>query len=307
MPVFPRVLNRLGLSLVLAAALATAAPAQSPWARLSRSLGGKVSAARAQTAPAVAEAKTSASATSAPAASAQAVADENPGPGRAGAAGVQLVSNPPAGGFFDLSRFKVQDAGKSPGKADLGLEAEDNDTQLATNLFKKPEIRRLLGDSPRFIYDPEDRPDPMLVPWVRRSAIFKELSDLADANLQKGSMDQAVAVYQKILAMNDPRFTMLAQAKLAEIAQKQNKAAVDASKAAKAVEEKVELPAWVQDNTSGVIIQPGSEQCLVGEFMLRVGETLPNYPEIRIASIQEKTVTYQIKNKTFVVNLNQEP
>lgn len=191
-----------------------------------------------------------------------------------------------------------------PAKAlNLGLESDENEGLLATNLFKNKEIRRLLGDEPRFIYDPADRPDPMVAPWVRRAAIFKELSVVAEMLTAQGEFDQAVAVYQRILQLNDPRFSGVVHAKLTAIAERQNAAAVAAIQAQTAVEN-IELPAWIHDNTTGVIISPGREMCLVGEYMLRLGDSVPNYPEVRICEIAPSKVVYQIRNKTFEVVLN---
>ena len=42
---------------------------------------------------------------------------------------------------------------------------------------------------------------------------------------------------------------------------------------------------------------------MVGEYMLTVGETLPNYPEVKVASIEDDRVFYQVRNQTFEVEL----
>lgn len=195
-------------------------------------------------------------------------------------------------------------AADGPAKAlNLGLESEENEELLATNLFKNGEIRRLLGDEPRFIYDPADRPDPMVAPWVRRAAIYKELSATAEALTTQGEYDKAVAVYQRILQLNDPRFNGAVHAKLTAIAERQNAAAMAAVQAQTQVEH-IELPAWIHDNTTGVIISPGRDMCLVGEYMLRLGDSVPNYPEVKISQIAPSKVVYQIRNQTFEVVLN---
>lgn len=187
---------------------------------------------------------------------------------------------------------------------ELGRESDENEALLATNLFKKKEILRLLGDAPRFVYDPQNRPDPMLVPWVRRAAIFKELSAIAEEYFKNGELDKAVEVYQRILQMDDPRFNAEVHSKLQAIADKQNKQAIALMKETKAQDEKLELPAWIHDNTTGVIVSPDNAMCLVGEFMLRAGDKVPSYPEVTVVSISSQKVVYQIRNKTFDVPLN---
>ena len=192
---------------------------------------------------------------------------------------------------------------RDPKETLLGRESDENESMLAVDLFKKTEIRRLLGDEPRFIYNPEERPDPMIVPWVRRAAIFKELSLAAETLTTLGQLDKAVEVYQRIMQLDDPRYNGIVQAKLQAIAEKQNKAVLIMN-AAKTVDEKVDLPAWIHDNTTGVIISPGHEMCLVGEYMLHSGDKVPNYPEVKVATITQRKVVYQIKSRTFEVVLN---
>lgn len=186
----------------------------------------------------------------------------------------------------------------------LGRECDENEALLATNLFKSKDMRRLLGDEPRFIYNPEERPDPMIVPWVRRAAIYKELSSLADSFTGLGQFDKAVELYQRILQLDDPRYNAEVHAKLTAIAEKQNAKAMAVMQASHPVEERIDLPPWIHDNTTGVIVSPGREMCLVGEYMLHIGDTVPNYPDVRVATISQHKVTYQIRNRSFEVVLN---
>ena len=74
----------------------------------------------------------------------------------------------------------------------------------------------------------------------------------------------------------------------------------------KPAEEKIELPDWVRDNTTGVIVSDAENLCLVGESLLKVGDAVPNYPDVHVASIAGQGVTYQVKQKSFDVPLNPE-
>lgn len=194
---------------------------------------------------------------------------------------------------------------KSQSSIDLGLESDDQGDFLATDLFRRPEIRHLLGDSPRFIYDTAQRPDPMLVPWVRRSAIFNELSMQARDAMAVENYELAANLYHRIFDLNDPRFTEVARSKIEEIISKQSDLKVAETMAIAQVDQEdlVELPVWVIDNTTGVIIDSGSDVCLIGDYVLAEGSTLPNYPEVMIASIERKRVIYQIREQSFEVIL----
>lgn len=187
---------------------------------------------------------------------------------------------------------------------DLGLESEDTAALQARTVMNTPEMLRLLGENPRFTYDATGLQDPMLVPWARNAAIFKELSEQAEALMSEGELDRAAEVYQRILALNDSRYTMLATAKLTEIAGRQNAVALEVlAQQEVVVELPPELPIWVQENTTAVIVSSDSPICMVGEYMLTVGETLPNYPEVKVASIEDDRVFYQVRNQTFEVEL----
>jgi hypothetical protein len=41
----------------------------------------------------------------------------------------------------------------------------------------------------------------------------------------------------------------------------------------------------------------------VGDFLLKVGDSIPNYPEVKIAAIQKENVTYQISGQSFDVTV----
>ncbi len=209
----------------------------------------------------------------------------------------------PAGGAGALAA--LQGPKSESGKISLGLESEDAPV-MATDLFQQPEIRQMLGDEPRFVYNPNGRPDPMLLPWVRNEAIFKELSAQAEALEEAGEYDAAIALYQRIQRMGDPRFNLIAQDKIMAIAQAQAAQVQSAMAEAYVPEIKVELPNWVAENTTGVIVGEDRSLCLVGDFMLAEGEALPNYPEVRVAAISDKLVTYQVQHETFEVELKHE-
>ena len=64
----------------------------------------------------------------------------------------------------------------------------------------------MLGENPRFIYDISEKPDPMLVPWVRRSAVYRELNSQALVLESANDVRGAAEVYGRIMDLKDPRF-----------------------------------------------------------------------------------------------------
>jgi hypothetical protein len=280
---------RITLVLLALAALTGAAAAESPWQSLARKISPQ--GIQSRLAPASEPVMV------------PAVGDEM------GAEGVPVYNAAPA-----LSP-SPQPALPNPSKAaveamqkkanDIGLESQDNPSEMARNLFDNPEIRRLLGDNPRFIYNPAGKPDPMLVPWVRDAVIFEELSMIAAGMLANNQTAEAKQVYHRIIEMKNPRYTVVAQACLAQIMTAEEVATTAAQNVDQPVPEaQIQLPEWVNSNTSGVIVSPGRNLCLVGDFMLHVGDNLPNYPEVTVAGITSDTVTYSIRNKVFEVHLN---
>ena len=94
----------------------------------------------------------------------------------------------------------VQDIAASPTKAlpaeayaaipqeeDLGKELEE--PEKPATLFKTQEdVRKLLGDEPRFVYSPRNLPDPMIIPWVRRDVIVREMMEAAQEKIKQGNL-----------------------------------------------------------------------------------------------------------------------
>ena len=208
-----------------------------------------------------------------------------------------------------------EDKSDMAGRINFGLESEEPASGGTPDLFKDPEFRRMLGENPRFIYDISEKPDPMLAPWVRRSAVYRELNSQALMLESANDVRGAAEVYGRIMDLKDPRFAPKIQNQLMRLALKkeaEEKKAQEAAKMAaqaegkKPAEEMIELPDWVRDNTTGVIVSDTENLCLVGESLLRVGDPVPNYPDVHVASIAGQGVTYQLKQKSFDVPLNPE-
>jgi hypothetical protein len=280
--------RQMAHAIVLLAALmllcAASARGESPWNKLTRALTGQQEQQTATATP-------PSLAPTAP--GLPMIPEEN----AQGTTGTIHANQPPA----EMTGLAVSDSRGADARLDLGKESDDTNL-TAVDLFHKPDMRRLLGDEPRFVYAPKDRPDPMLVPWVRNAAIFSEMNTAAELALKAGAIEQAIANYQRILALNDPRYTALVQGKLQEI---NNAKAAEAAKAANVgvVVANIELPSWVTENTTGVIDGGGENMALIGDDLVKVGQSIPRYPEIKVAQISGKKVVYQIQDKTFEIEL----
>lgn len=209
--------------------------------------------------------------------------------------------NPRSGGMSGLAS---SNRGQS---LDLGMESEDAGNII--NIFDNPEIRRMLGVDPRFVYDTMGQPDPMLVPWVRNMAIFQELSAAAEELKRQGAYDQALALYQRLAKMNDHRFADQILANIddlkeqIQVVEQQEWAALN-DVPEDIEEEDIVLPPWVEDNTFGVLlIEDGAPMCIVGSATLSVGDAVPEFDHVTVVGIEESKVTYEIRGKQFEVEI----
>lgn len=180
----------------------------------------------------------------------------------------------------------------------INLGKESEETGAKSDLFSDSRIRRMLGQSPRFVYDAGNRPDPMIFPPVRNAAIYAELSIDAEAMIENEDFLGALTAYQKILELNDRRFSTEMTRKMGDL-----RSAIGASSNIEMPVElfSAELPTWIEDNTNGILYNKENPMCLIGDYLLGVGESVPTYPEVNIASITPELVIFQIAGKKFEI------
>ncbi len=185
----------------------------------------------------------------------------------------------------------------SPDKQ-INLGKESDESGARKDLFSDSRIRRMLGQAPRFVYDAANRPDPMIFPPVRNAAIYAELSLDAEAMIENEDFLGALSAYQKILELNDRRFSTEMTRKMADL-----RSAIGAASNIDMPVELVsaELPSWIEDNTNGILYDKNNPMCLIGDYLLGVGETVPTYPEVNIASITPELVIFQIAEEKFEI------
>lgn len=182
--------------------------------------------------------------------------------------------------------------GRGDARINLGKESDDQGT--TQDLFKDPEVRRILGDNPRFIYGAVESPDPMVFPPVRNAAIYAELTRDAEALIKRGKLAEAQLKYKRILDLNDKRYILEMRNKIAELNSRMGaaKMILDESQMIQ-----VELPQWIRTNTRGILYEESDPMVLVGDFMLRVGDPVPSHPEVRVENITKRQVTYRVADR----------
>jgi len=199
----------------------------------------------------------------------------------------------------------VQDINASPTRAvtktdDLGKESEE--PEMPETLFRtKEDVRKLLGEEPKFVYDPGDLPDPMIIPWVRREVIVRELIEMAQEKINEGRLQEAKKYLEEVLReYPGSRHIKEAKTELNRV----KKMLAEGYGPEGVRRPQLVLPSWVVSNTSGVIVDkqdPTQSVVLVGDAILQVGDQVPDYDEVVVGEIKEKEVVYQYHGRKFPV------
>lgn len=185
-------------------------------------------------------------------------------------------------------------------KIQINLGRESEEAGSINDLFSEPRFKRMLGEAPRFIYNANNRPDPMVFPPVRNAAIFAELKLEAERLIEEGELAGALEAYKKILALNDRRYLVEARNQIADLSAQLGAIASTTDGDGDIL---AELPLWIRDNTRGILLIQSSPMCLVGDFLLKAGEAVPSYPRVQVASIDKEKVTFEVAGQKFEVEV----
>jgi hypothetical protein len=183
---------------------------------------------------------------------------------------------------------------RSRGEANINLGKESDDVGSVINLFDDPEVRRMLGDNPRFIYGALQSPDPMIFPPVRNAAIYSELTQQADRLIKQNKLAEAQELYKRILDLDDKRYMLEMRNKIAQLNNRMGAARM-------VLDDEmildVKLPQWVRVNTRGILYDETDPMVLVGDYTLHVGDPIPSHPEVRVESVGKRTVSYRVSDR----------
>ena len=194
----------------------------------------------------------------------------------------------------------VKEYAAVPKTEDLGKESEE--PEMPETLFRtKEDVRKLLGEEPKFVYDPGDLPDPMIIPWVRREVIVRELIEMAQEKINEGYLQEAKKYLEEVLReYPGSRHIKEARTELNRV----KKMLAEGYGPDGVRRPRFVLPSWVVSNTSGVIVDkqdPTQSVVLVGDEILRNGEPVPDYDEVVVDEIKEKEVVYRYHSRKFPV------
>lgn len=180
------------------------------------------------------------------------------------------------------------------GDENINLGRESDDDGTVVNLFDDPEVRRMLGDNPRFIYGALTSPDPMVFPPVRNAAIYSELTMEAERLIKQGKLEEAQQRYKRILDLNDKRYMLEMRNKIAQLNNRIGRASMVLDDEPLI---EVKLPQWIRVNTRGILFDEADPMVLVGDYTLHVGDPVPSHPEVRVEAVTKRTVTYRVADR----------
>jgi len=188
----------------------------------------------------------------------------------------------------------------APPSARLGREVDEPDRPAS--LFDDPRrVRALLGEDPGYVYVPAGNA-PMIVPWGRERVMAAELVAEAQQLLAEGKLDEALVKVNQVLE-KFPKAEGARQAlELRNQIERRMVAAGPTTGEAPVAFTPVSLPPWVEQNTRGVMFDktaPKGSTVLIGDYVLAAGDSIPNYPGIRIKEIAERLVVFDFQGEQF--------
>jgi hypothetical protein len=181
-------------------------------------------------------------------------------------------------------------------KTDIGKEMEEPKSPI--KLFQsEQDIERLLGTKPRFVYDPKDYPDPMIIPWIRRDVLVREILDVARKQAAKGNFAAAKELLTRALKdYPDSRHITAVQDEIKKIEEMERKGITGVGQ-----QEVVLLPSWVASHTNGILWSEEKPLVLVGDVLLSEGDEVPRYVGVTVKKINKQEVEFSFKGRTFPV------
>ena len=193
------------------------------------------------------------------------------------------------------------------------------DETAPINLVADPAVAaKLLTSRKPFLYDGKGRPDPMIIPWVRTEIVTNEqiaqarqyVTDaeiLTDFEAKKARYLLAIQELDRVIK-SDPtsRYGKDAQALKDKIRALIEKIPAAGATPTPATTKPPELPPWVASNTRAIIYDASPKHdstVLVGDDMLRVGDVVPKYPEVKVLQIDLRSVVYEFKGTMVTVKV----
>jgi len=182
--------------------------------------------------------------------------------------------------------------------ADITLEKEAKVSDEPKVLFKTEEsIKKFLGKSPVFVYDPKNLRDPMIVPWIRDEVLAQEIISEANQLLKENKLKEAKLKVDEVFEKY-PKTVQVKEAHELFIKIEQmikDPTTWEGPDVAK-------LPDWIKNETKGALIDKNEAEslALIGSHILKKGEIVPN-SDVIIKSIKKDCIIYLHRGKEFKV------
>lgn len=200
-----------------------------------------------------------------------------------------------------------------------GSNLEIGEIQTPRDLLREDErISRLLREEAEFRYDPQNRPDPMVAPWVRARVMARELTDIAEQAMEREDLKKARRAYGLVQDLEQKlkntgfgvdsiqEFLAKALTGLARLKELETERMAAEEGATGKEPPKPKLPPWVRGNTRGIIYDTVDPVVLIGPYTLRQGDIVPDQPvEVVVDKINRQTVVYRVREATFEVHIEE--
>ncbi len=189
------------------------------------------------------------------------------------------------------------------------LREADEDLANPSDAIRRRGVENLLGAAPRFVYVPQGI-SPMIIPWVREQVVLEEL-EMEVARLRAtGRPENLQKALETVRRVNEQyganpnaawaraaETTLLAQLRAPDEATDQPERPIEVVQGPSA--EEVILPAWIRDNTKGVMFDkenPGRSMVLVGRDLLNPGQRVPRYSQVIVKEIGQSNVDNRVED-----------
>jgi len=190
----------------------------------------------------------------------------------------------------------------APEEAQLGREVDENLNQPFALFNDKKRIEDLLGDNPSYVYIPSGT-DPMIVPWIRNRVMAAELVSEAAELKSTGKYQDALDKVNLVLERFGDSDSVDKARKLKQELEMLASSPGETPRLPVPTDPTPPtLPIWIPENTRGVVYDvndPANSSVLIGEYILRAGETIPSYPGIKVVAIGRSEVTLDYQGQVF--------
>lgn len=195
---------------------------------------------------------------------------------------------------------------------------ESDEPKQADNLMDNPEVRRLINQTPTFIYNPRDLKDPMIIPWVRNSLLVREYLQILQSNIKNKKVNEARSFIDQISQLlpdiTDAELRKNAETQISLAKQEIEKitaAPVEIPQPGEQVARPVEtpvivMPSWIKSHVGGVMWSSKSDEriVLIGDDLLKEGQALSKYPDAVVQRINPNSVVISYRGISEEIQVN---